>query len=647
MNKKEKFPELSANNSGIPCRVPSTNITIDNISIHQSRAEINKNNKTFSKFKQETLKILDEAYANGKVAFQMAIDGLKAQYISNEEYFDAIDEVAASIIKSKQKEIDRLEASQSSQFYYEGMAYDIPAYYKMDKNTGIFQYDSKWGGYQNIFTKPAFVQAIMKDIDNEKIYYKLIFLDVLNHWHSEIVPARTLSDRNALLELSNIGFPVTSESAKQMVTFLNKFIACNPFAIQHIQSASRLGWYGENFIPFDPTIELQANDSVFKAVLTTKGSIEDWKQIMIPCRHKSPVFRALLDASVASVLLPLVAGLPFVLHIYGGTGCGKSVALNAAMSIWGDTDVIVRSLNATNNALLHYAAVMKNFPVALDELETRQANENTDQLLYQITEGQSRGRCAKDGTARFTETWKNITLTTGEHEITADSRRGGALNRAFEIPCTENLFDSFSDVIACTKSNYGHIGREFIAGLQDIMKNGIDGMTWDDFLHFYLKEFQQHAQKSVEGKQAGAAAVLLMGDMLFSMIVERISLPNAVTSTAQFEPTLLSWGKCDVSGDIARRAYQVLVDYTSQYRSRFQIGTNKVPDCVGRIDDDSFAILPTVAETQLKQAAFQPADALEKMKQAGILIPDAQGKTKTSLRINGKNQRVYRIKFID
>lgn len=613
--------------------------------IKKEKSNTLSENKEIKKFKQEIFPALEQAYTSGDVVFRTAIDDIKHKNILNEDFFNAIDEVVESIIESKEREIDRLEASQGQTFTYDGITYEVPPYYQIDKQTGLFQYDDKCG-YRKFFPRPVLITGISKDIEKSAVAYRISFLDAFGDWKSKMLPARVIADRQMIISLCEEGLPVTSENAKKLVVFLNDFISYNPISLPRIKSASRLGWCNGCFIPYDDIV-LCGDDALYNGVTTTNGSTDEWERVMIPARHISPVFRAMLTASASSVLLPIVGGLPFVLHVFGPSGCGKSVALNASMSLWGNPKVIVKSLNATNNALLHHAAVMKHFPVALDELETRGVNENTDQLLYQITEGQSRGRCTKDGSMRPAETWQNITLTTGEHAITASSRRGGALNRALEIPCTGKLFDDFSNVIACVKSNYGHIGRKFIAGLQSIMENGVDGMDGNEFLHFYFNEFQQHAQKSIEGKQAGAAAVLLLGDMLFSIIVEGMSLPDSVTSAAQFEPALLSCGKRDVSGDIARRAYQVLVDYTSQYRSNFQIGANKVPDCVGRIDEDSFSLLPTVTENLLKQAGFQPADALSKMRQAGILIPDKNGKSTNVQWIHSKAQRVYRIKFIE
>ena len=46
--------------------------------------------------------------------------------------------------------------------------------------------------------------------------------------------------------------------------------------------------------------------------------------------------RLQMAASFASPIIEKVNGLPFVFHLWGGTGTGKTVGLMTAMSIWGN-----------------------------------------------------------------------------------------------------------------------------------------------------------------------------------------------------------------------------------------------------------------------------------------------------------------------
>ena len=107
----------------------------------------------------------------------------------------------------------------------------------------------------------------------------------------------------------------------------------------------------------------------------------------------------MMAASFASPIIEKVNALPFVFHLWGGTGSGKSVALMAAMSVWGNPSMgkMVRTMNMTSNSMLSTAAFLKNIPFAGDELQTIKSKwDNYDKLIMCITEGVDRGRMSYD-----------------------------------------------------------------------------------------------------------------------------------------------------------------------------------------------------------------------------------------------------------
>ena len=60
--------------------------------------------------------------------------------------------------------------------------------------------------------------------------------------------------------------------------------------------------------------------------------------------------RLILAASFASVLVKPLGGLPFFLHIWGGTEVGKTVGLMLAASVWANPEVgrYIHTFNSTS-----------------------------------------------------------------------------------------------------------------------------------------------------------------------------------------------------------------------------------------------------------------------------------------------------------
>lgn len=71
-----------------------------------------------------------------------------------------------------------------------------------------------------------------------------------------------------------------------------------------------------------------------------------------------------MGASFASPLIAKVNALPFVFHLWGGTGTGKTAGVMAAASIWGDPRPgrLMRTMNMTANSMMQMASVLRNLP---------------------------------------------------------------------------------------------------------------------------------------------------------------------------------------------------------------------------------------------------------------------------------------------
>jgi len=183
------------------------------------------------------------------------------------------------------------------------------------------------------------------------------------------------------------------------------------------------GWRGSDFIAGDKVY--RAGGSTETAIITaslaerarrirTGGSYEDWQRAALSTA--TPGFEAQLCAILASLGAPFLSLLApqeggFVLSFTGSeSGTGKSTALAAATSIWGEPKCLDMSC-ATNNARFKILATYKHLPVTIDEFDQGDPNYAV-QFLQTFTNGSDKERLHPDGTpVNAGGSWSTALLT--------------------------------------------------------------------------------------------------------------------------------------------------------------------------------------------------------------------------------------------
>ena len=289
-----------------------------------------------------------------------------------------------------------------------------------------------------------------------------------------------------------------------------------------------------------------------------KGDFGVWKALCKDLRKNIPL-RMMMVASFASVLLEPLRVLPFVLHLWGTTGTGKTVALMVAMSIWGDPKMggLVKTMNMTKNAIMRNAAFLCSIPFAGDELQTIKDKwqGNFDQLIYQITEGVDRGRARAYGGVEDTKTWKNSFIFTGEEPITKVNSGGGSKNRVIEIAIDGPLIEDGHYVSSVVQEHYGYAGRKFVEYIQETDLNRITER--------YREIFEQLCKLDTTDKQAMAMSCMLLAD---EIAVKLFFPEEQALQIGQVKQYLQS--NYDV--DVAERAYQQVLNWAAKNPVRFE-----------------------------------------------------------------------------
>ena len=102
------------------------------------------------------------------------------------------------------------------------------------------------------------------------------------------------------------------------------------------------------------------------------GEMEKWVETMRPHRERDK-FRFILAASFAAPLLRILKQRIFFVYNWGGSKGGKTAALKAALSAWGDPERLMVNFNATQVGLERTASFFCDLPLGIDERQDRKS----------------------------------------------------------------------------------------------------------------------------------------------------------------------------------------------------------------------------------------------------------------------------------
>ena len=485
---------------------------------------------------------------------------------------------------------------------------------------------------------PILPIEILKNVDTGEERVRLAYFKY-GTWNQVTVNREVCADNTMIVKvLSKIGVEVTSENAKYLVRYISDCIGMNPAKLAPTRSINRLGWCGNEFMPYADDIVYDGDkeyDPIFQNIRES-GSFEVWKEHCGILRQNK-VVRLAFAASFGSALIEILRILPFVFHIWSGeSGTCKTVAIMAAMSIWGNPKMggLVKTMNTTKVGIMRTSAFLYSIPYAGDELQTTKDKwtTNFDQLIYQITEVRDRGRGRASGGVEETKTWHNSYLFTGEEPVTKSNRRAGSKNRVIEIEAEEKLLEDGNYPVSVLTENYGHAGKLLVKYLQNTESKKLQ--------EEYKKYFDAMCKLDTTEKQAMAMACMLVADRILTDVIFK---DEPALNVKDVEKYLRSAKEVDV----AERSYQMVLNWIAKNPVRFQNPSEEDSankgEVWGRIDsDEDHPDRPPVAVINkdvlcdfLDKSGYDYAAVSKKWASKDRLIRNSQGKLVHQTKVYG------------
>lgn len=564
---------------------------------------------------------LCENYSGSATAFQLAAvqmaENAKAVGFSKTNF----NAVLKERLKEYRSAVFRGEVDNVTAFKEQPIELDCGEWECWD--TGIFRTNSS-GFREYACHHPIMPVERLVNIDTGEVSCRLAFKRSNHkHWKKVVVEMKTISSSRTIVDcLAAKDISVTSSTASALVDYLNDVCNRNIDIIPETKSISRMGYIpGGDFMPFADGVVFDG-DASFRGLydsINQKGNITEWYDAMTEIRKGSTEARIVLAASFASPVLSVVGSLPFFVHLWGGTGTGKTIALMAAASVWGNPALgsYVQTFNATGVSQERTAAFLNHLPFCIDELQlTRDAKGKTNFDVYQLAQGVGRARGRRDGGIDAAPTWRCCFITTGESPIVSGSAGAGAVNRVIDIECSaeKKIVEDGKGLYSKLTQNYGLVGRSFVSKLyesEEVQKQVRE--IYNDFYH-------ELCQGDSTEKQAMAAAVILTGDLLAThWIFNDDGLELTVDDMRRFMAS-----KESVSA--GHRAYTWLRDWVATSNNHFI--TDQGPasgDVYGTLEGNTAYIIRSVFDRVLQENGYSEKAVLSYLREKNLIETHTKG----------------------
>lgn len=484
-------------------------------------------------------------------------------------------------------------------------------------DSGICAVDPKTGEPVPICRTPILLTQRLKSLETGEEKIEVAFKRD-GRWQTAIYPRSTIFSSRKITDLADLGCTVTSENARQTVRFLGALEAENIDRIPKCDATSTFGWKpGRRFIPGCDgglTLDLDPVQRNMAAAYCQNGTLERWIERMKPHRARNK-FRFILAASFAAPLLKIVKQRIFFVYNWGNSGGGKTAALKAALSAWGDPERLMASFNATQVGLERNAGFYSDLPLGIDERQVAGAKPgDLARIVYMIAEGKGKLRGNKGGGLQRTHQWRTVALATGEEPIVSDTTQTGVSNRMLEL--YGGPFDNDADARRMHQQaaeDCGWAGPEFVRKIIALDEKQIVERYAE------MQDYVQEASEIKNGSHIAGISVVALADAFIDEWFFGESRENAWNHAKAMAAEILVGQAEDSTADVNENAAQFIADWVLSNRAYF--GNSTPGTCYGFFGgtSDNAYIYPSILNQALEKAGYSPRKTMKYLAEKNLI----------------------------
>lgn len=490
---------------------------------------------------------------------------------------------------------------------------------------GISWIDPKTHTPANVCRTPILLTQRLKSLETGDEKMEVAFKRD-GEWQRAIYPRSVIFSSRSITTLADLGCTITSENSKNVVKFLGALESENIDIIPKNDATSTFGWQpGRRFIPGHDegiTLDIDPSQRGMAAAYCQNGTMERWIEHMAPHRSREK-FRFILAASFAAPLLRIVKQRIFFVYNWGGSKGGKTAALKAALSAWGDPERLMVNFNATQVGLERTAAFYCDLPLGIDERQLAGNNQGAlEKIVYMIASGTGKIRGAKSGGIQTVHQWRTVALATGEEPLSTETSQTGVSTRVLEI--YGGPFDNEQDAVLMHQQAAMDCGWAGPAFIEHILQ-----MDEREIVERY-EDMQRYIRETSQGKNgshiAGIAAVALADSLIDEWFFGGNPRESVAEAKRMAASILINQVEANTT-DVNENAVQFIVDWVLANRSYF--GANAIGTCLGFTSEsgNTAYIFPSMLNQALTKAGYSPRKTMKYMAEKDLIGTDTDRKT--------------------
>lgn len=161
-------------------------------------------------------------------------------------------------------------------------------------------------------------------------------------------------------------------------------------------------------------------DKDIRELYSPHGSFVQWqKMFQTMLDQKRQEINLVLATPFAAPLLNFTSIHGLVISIVSrDSGTGKTTALRAAQSVWGQPQGGICALDDTVNAVTRRLEILRNLPAYWDELRMREQAREFIRLVFQLSQGKGKSRMNSAAVLQKVGQWRTIITVAGNEPLT-------------------------------------------------------------------------------------------------------------------------------------------------------------------------------------------------------------------------------------